>query len=94
MTEKQRMRSDMATMDKREAADKILIDSRDKNDALTQERRFEADRIMNQNRLKNDELTADRRDMEDTRNGKPSLLLAAYLLVSVVLVTMIVSVFI
>jgi hypothetical protein len=94
MTEKQRMKSDIATMDRRDAADKILIDSRDKNDALTQERRFEADKTMNQHRLKNDELTADRRDMEDVRNGKPSLVLAAFLLISVVFVTMIVSIFI
>jgi len=61
---------------------------------LTQERRFEADKTMNQHRLKNDELTADRRDMEDVRNGKPSLVLAAFLLISVVFVTMIVSIFI
>ena len=94
MTEMQRMKSDIATMDRREAADKVLIGSRDKNDALTQERRFEADKTMSQNRLKNDELTADRRDMEDVRNGKPSVILAAYVLISVVLIVTIFSIFI
>jgi hypothetical protein len=94
MTEIQRINSDIATMDRREAVDKILIDNRDRNDALTQERRFQADKTMSKSRLKNDELTADRRDMEDVRNGKPSLVLAAYVLASVVLIVAIFSMFI
>jgi len=52
-------------MDRRETADKILIDSRNRNDMLTQERRFEADKTMVDNRLKNDEVTALRRDIKD-----------------------------
>jgi len=65
MTNVQRMESDMATMDRREMADKTLSDNRNRNDLLTQERRFKADKTMGENRLKNDEMTANRRETKD-----------------------------
>jgi len=65
MTNLQRMNNDIATMDKREMADKITVESRNKNDMLTQERRFEADESLKKNREKNDEITAERRIIKD-----------------------------
>ena len=65
MTNLRRLKSDIATIDKREMADKAKSDNRDRNDALTQERRFEADKTMNENRAKNDEITANRREIKD-----------------------------
>ncbi|PIN88673.1 hypothetical protein COU61_03885 [Candidatus Pacearchaeota archaeon CG10_big_fil_rev_8_21_14_0_10_35_13] len=83
------MKSDMATDDKREAADKALSNSRDRNDALTQERRFEADKTMGENRARNDEITADRREIKDASSPKWALailLLVAVLVVGTVLI--------
>lgn len=65
MTNIQRMKSDMATMDKREVVDRAKVDSRGRNDEATQERRFKADEAMNLHRIKNDEITADRREVKD-----------------------------
>jgi len=65
MTNLRRLKSDIATVDKRETADKITIDGRNKNDMLTQERRFEADATLRKNRERNDGITADRREMKD-----------------------------
>ncbi len=65
MTNIQRTKSDMATIDKRDIVDKELKDHRDANDALTKERREKADVKMDESRLKNDELTAERRETKD-----------------------------
>ena len=65
MANLRRLKNDIATMDKREEADKVKSDNRNRNDALTQERRFEADKTMNEKRTKNDEITADRRVIRD-----------------------------
>ena len=67
MTNIQRMRSDLATIDKREIADKATRDDRIKNDELTTNRRSKADRKETadkttvNSRIKNDELTGERR---------------------------------
>ena len=73
---KQRMESDMATIDKREIADKTLSDNRNRNDLLTEERRFEEDRgemasnTLTDIRNKNDHLTQDRRFKADKTMGE------------------------
>lgn len=77
------MKNDLATDNRREAADKIRSNSREKNDALTQERRSQADKTMDKNRAKNDEITANRREMKDA-NG-PKWALAIFLLVLIIL---------
>jgi hypothetical protein len=69
MTNLRRLKSDMATIDKREMADSVKSDNRDRNDALTQERRFEADKTIGENRAKNDEITANRREIKDADRG-------------------------
>ncbi|MDP4039813.1 MAG: hypothetical protein Q8P57_04525 [Candidatus Pacearchaeota archaeon] len=69
MTNKQRMKSDIATDERREATDKALSKNRDKNDALTQERRFEADATLRKNRAINDGITADRREIKDEKGS-------------------------
>jgi hypothetical protein len=65
MANRQRKKSDMATTDRRETADKTLRDNRIRNDELTIERRNKADKIMNENRLRNDEMTIHRRKIND-----------------------------
>jgi hypothetical protein len=80
MTNMQRMNSDIATMDRREAEDKTLSNSRDRNDSLTQERRFEADKTKAENRLRNDELTANRRETKDV-NQDMVLSISLFLLI-------------
>ncbi len=59
----QRMRNDVATIDKRELADKTMKDNREKNDELTKVRRSRADQAMKQSRLRNDEITVNRREI-------------------------------
>jgi len=81
MINKQRRHNDLATMDKREAADKTMNDNRNKNDALTQERRLEADKTMNENRARNDELTSIRREIKDSKNQKGTWALLVLILV-------------
>ena len=78
MTNAQRLKSDIATIDKRVMADKAILDNRVKNDEMTIERRSKADKTMDENRLRNDELTADRRELKD-RN--PSRDIAVFLLI-------------
>ena len=61
----QRMENDTLTMDKRERADNLLKENRNKNDKLTLARREKADRTMDESRLRNDELTTERRETKD-----------------------------
>lgn len=82
MTNLRRLKSDIATVERREMADKTMSNNRDKNDASTQERRFESDKTMGKNRAKNDETTADRREIKDA-NG-PQGALAIFLLILIV----------
>jgi len=84
MTNNPRIKNDIATDDRREAADKTLSNNRDRNDALTQERRFKADKTMRENRARNDGITADRREIKDANS--PKWALAIFLLVLIVLV--------
>jgi len=71
MTEIQRIRNDIATMDKRNMTDKAVEDNRAKNDELTGKRRHKADRkedadkAMKDSRVKNDELTEVKRHKTD-----------------------------
>ncbi|MFA5953435.1 MAG: hypothetical protein WC812_02485 [Candidatus Pacearchaeota archaeon] len=71
MTNKQRMENDLATMDRREAADNTMDDNRIRNDKLTTERRANIDRWVRaskttrDNRIRNDELTGERRFKAD-----------------------------
>lgn len=69
MTEMQRMKSDLVTLNKREVADKAVIGSRIKNDELTQARRIKVDKAVGKSRLKNDEETANRRETKDVTSG-------------------------
>lgn len=78
-----RLKNDVATIDKREEADKAKSEDRDRNDALTQERRFEADKTMAENRSRNDEATIDRREIKDAKG--PQGALAVFLLILIVL---------
>lgn len=82
MTTIQRMKSDTATIDRREIADKTTRDNRIRNDKITGKRRFRADNTVTKNRLRNDEITANRREIKD---GNPSIALAISLLIVVVL---------
>ena len=76
------MKNDMATSDRREAADQAMNDSRDKNDEQTRERRLKADKTMEDNRARNDENTSDRRDAKD---GNLNAVLAIFLFILIVL---------
>lgn len=71
MITNQRVRSDIATMERRETADNLKKDNRDKNDELTTERRFDVDngetakKTMRNSRDKNDYSTREKRFEED-----------------------------
>jgi len=71
MTTLQRMQSDIATIDKRDMADKLVRDSRVRNDELTIERRYYADMLESadkdviDHRIKNDESTNEKRFKAD-----------------------------
>jgi hypothetical protein len=82
MANAQRTKSDIATTDRREIADKARRDNRIHNDELTTERRNKADKIMEDNRLRNDEMTTNRRKIND-RN--PLRTLAISLLIIVII---------
>jgi len=84
MANLQRLKNDMKTDNRREAADKTMSNDRDRNDALTQERRFKADKTMSENRIRNDEITADRRELKDANS--PKWALAIFLLMVIILV--------
>ena len=83
MTNIQRMKSDIETIERREMRDRALSNNRDRNDGLTQERRFKADKLMSENRMRNDEMTANRRE---TKDENPSMILALFLLIFTFLV--------
>lgn len=83
MTNRQRMKNDMTTMNRREMADQTRKDNRIKNDELTKEKRFNADKTMEGNRLRNDEITANRREINDRNPGRD---LAIFLLILLVLI--------
>ena len=80
MTNMQRMKSDMATIDRRDLADETVRHNRVKNDELTNKRREKADESMEEKRLRNDEMTANRRE---TKDGNFNLVLALSLVVAV-----------
>ena len=82
MANLQRMKSDTATGDRREMADRTVRDNRIRNDELTRERRLRADKTMIDNRLRNDEMTSNRRKIND-RN--PWRTIAIFLLILTVL---------
>ncbi len=86
MTNTQRMESDIATVDKRDKADKVLRDNRIRNDELTMERRFEADDMTREKRLKNDELTANRREIKDENLSRDLAVILVTLMVLAVVV--------
>lgn len=65
MANAQRTKSDTATTDRRQVADKIRRDNRIHNDELTIKRRNKADKIMDDKRLRNDEMTSNRRKIND-----------------------------
>ncbi len=65
MTNIQRMKSDIATMDRRDQTDRTVRDNRNRNDELTGERRSEADKTLRDSRIRNDEMTANRRKIND-----------------------------
>jgi len=75
MTTIQRLKSDIATIEKRETADKTVRDNRIRNDELTEKRRSKADKkelaenttenTKISNRLKNDVSTIEKRSKAD-----------------------------
>jgi len=81
MTTIQRIRSDIATTDRRATTDQTVSDKRYRNDKLTRERRAKADKTVVENRTRNDETTANRREVKD---GKVGIALAIFLLILVV----------
>lgn len=91
MTNTQRMKSDIATMDRREMADDTVRNSRFRNDELTRERRNKVDKAIDDHRIKNDETTFIRREIKDENQ---SAVLAVSLLILVVLGVGIFSIFI
>ena len=70
MTTIQRIRSDIATTDRRATTDQTVSDKRYRNDKLTRERRAKADKTVVENRTRNDETTANRREVKDGKVGK------------------------
>jgi len=82
MAKLRRLKSDMATTDKRKMADKAKSDSRDRNDVLTQERRSEEDATLNKNRERNDETTANRRRIKDSNHSKWTLIIFLLVLIT------------
>ncbi|MDP1694763.1 MAG: hypothetical protein Q8L34_04450 [Candidatus Woesearchaeota archaeon] len=83
MTKLQRINSDMATLDKREIADKTIKENRIRNDDLTKERRSKTDKTLDESRLRNDEMTANRREIKD---GHDNMRLAMFILAIAVVV--------
>lgn len=65
MTNAQRMRSDMATTDRRKTADNTVQTNRIRNDEMTETRRSNADKTIEKSRVRNDEITANRRETND-----------------------------
>jgi hypothetical protein len=80
MTNRQRMKNDSATEDRREMADKARRENRIRSDRLTKERRDNADKNMREKRLRNDEMTSHRRKIND-RNPWRTLAISLLLLV-------------
>ena len=75
MTTIQRIKSDIATIDKREMADTAVRNNRVRNDEITAERREKADKVMDESRVRNDEITAERRE---TKDGSPGVALTVF----------------
>jgi len=82
MTNLQRMKSDIETIDRREMTDKKVENNRNRNDKLTRKRRYKADKFLGENRARNDEITANRRNIKD---GNMGMALAISVLILVVL---------
>ncbi len=81
MTNTQRMKSDLATLDRREMTDKNLEEDRIRNDSLTGERRSKSDAIVRKERLRNDEMTVTRREEKDANHNMALALLTAWIVV-------------
>lgn len=73
MTNRQRMKSDIATMDRRYIEDQTTKDNQNKNDKLTVERRSKAAKTLSNKRIRNDELTVERRSKKDESLSLPFL---------------------
>lgn len=84
MTNTQRMKNDLGTLDRREMSDKATEEHRFKNDELTRERREKADTKTDDDRERNDKTTIVRRE---TKDASPNLGLALLLLLVVVLIS-------
>ena len=83
----QRVKNDVATSDKRDVADKITSDDRNRNDELTKERRVKADKTIEQNRLRNDNITVNRRGVKDrNKSVAAAILLLIFLAVGTFLI--------
>jgi hypothetical protein len=85
MTNLRRLKSDIATVDKRETADKVKSDNRNRNDELTRERRDKADKTVIDNRARNDQTTADRREIKDDK--RDMALAMSLVLIALIVVT-------
>jgi hypothetical protein len=81
MLNKQRMKNDLATTERRDAEDRNVEYDREKNDELTTERRFQVDKTMEKNRDRNDEMTASRREQKDGNLGQ---VLAVFLAIAII----------
>jgi len=77
------MENDIATMNRRDATDKTVMDNRNRNDEMTEDRRSKVDESVEKSRLRNDEITANRREAKD---GNRDMALAISSLILIVLV--------
>ncbi len=71
MTNEQRIKNDISTVNRREMTDKTVNDSRMRNDEETADRRAKTDKNLNESRIKNDKITADRREEKDVDGFNP-----------------------
>ena len=83
MANRQRMESDIATIDRRASADNLIKENRIRNDELTIERRARADKVIEDKRSKNDEMTADRRKRNDQFSGSWVIFLLILIILAV-----------
>ena len=84
MTDIQRIKSDIATTDRRELEDDATSNSRIRNDEVTKERRSEADKTKDEHRSKNDKITAERREVKDANPTTPILKILSVFLIGLV----------
>ena len=82
MISTQRLKNDIATIDRRQMTDFSIRENRIRNDELTRDRRVKYDKILRKKRLRNDEITESNREIKD---GNPRMTFVIFLLLLLVL---------